>query len=45
VGDYFMMRKPGIPRDRAMKRVYRAFDKMRVTGLVVREGLGWRLAQ
>jgi hypothetical protein len=43
VGDYFMMRKPGILRDRAMKRVYRAIYKMRDRGLLVTDGLVWRL--
>jgi hypothetical protein len=45
VGDYFMARKPGIPRDMAMKRVYRAIYKMRDRGLVVTDGRVWRLTK
>ena len=43
IGAAFMARKPDIPRDRAMIRVYRAIYKMRDQGTVAGSDGMWRL--
>lgn len=44
IGAHFMVCKPEIAPDRAMKRVYRAIYKMRDRGVGVRDGGLWRLS-
>lgn len=40
---HLMACKPGMSRESAMKRVYRAIYRMRDRGVLVQDGLAWRL--